>query len=186
MISGIVLIFAVPMILAAVLISPTGFHNLIHGVPLYAVLGLVLPVAGWRTFLIEFVLPTAAATRVAAVIRLWVVGSVMVAANRRAGLFSRKTGTKSYGGISAGWICRLHVCVVWCLGRFRTNPSARPCNSWSFCDRMRVVWLVSDARFSGLQVKGAGGAVITGSQQPSGSRGRAFRTDPTSLYPPRI
>src|ERR1700747_1402137 len=102
MVSGIVLIFAVPVILAAVLISPTGFHNLIHGVPLYAVLGLVLPIAGWRTFLIEFVFPTAAATRVAAVIRLWVVGSVMVAANRRAGLFSRKTGTKSYGGISAG------------------------------------------------------------------------------------
>jgi hypothetical protein len=80
MISGIVLIFAVPMILAAVLISPTGFHNLIHGVPLYAALGLLLPIVGWRTFLIEFVFPTAAATRVTAVIRLWVVGSVMVAA----------------------------------------------------------------------------------------------------------
>jgi hypothetical protein len=80
MISGVVLIFAVPMIIAAALISPTGFHNLVHGLPLYVILGLVLPVAGWRTFLIEFVFPTAAATRVTPVIRLWVVGSVMVAA----------------------------------------------------------------------------------------------------------
>jgi hypothetical protein len=79
MISGIVLIFAVPMILAAVLISPSGLQNLIHGVPLYAVFGLLLPVVGWRTFLIEFVFPTAAATRVTAVLRLWLVGSVMVA-----------------------------------------------------------------------------------------------------------
>jgi len=80
MMSGVVLIFAVPMIVAAALISPTGFHNLIHGVPLYVALGLLLPIVGWRTFLIEFVFPTAAATRVTAVIRLWVVGSVMVAA----------------------------------------------------------------------------------------------------------
>jgi quinol-cytochrome oxidoreductase complex cytochrome b subunit len=80
MISGIVLIFAVPMILAALLISPTGFHNLIHGVPLYAALGLLLPVVGWRTFVIEFAFPRAADTRLAAVIRVWVVGTVMVAA----------------------------------------------------------------------------------------------------------
>ena len=69
-----------PSVLVSALISPSGLHNLIHGVPLYAVLGLLLPVVGWRTFLIEFVFPTAAATRVTAVIRLWVVGSVMVAA----------------------------------------------------------------------------------------------------------
>src|SRR5882762_737767 len=80
MISGVLLIFAFPMILAAALISPSGLHNLIHGVPFYAALGLLLPVVGWRTFLIEFVFPTAAATRVTAVITLWVVGSVMVAA----------------------------------------------------------------------------------------------------------
>jgi hypothetical protein len=80
MISGVVLVFGVPMILAALLISPTGFHNLIHGVPLYAVLGLLLPIVGWRTFPIEFAFPTAADTRLAAVIRLWVVCTVMVAA----------------------------------------------------------------------------------------------------------
>jgi hypothetical protein len=80
MISGIILIFAVPMVIAALLISPTGFHNLIHGLPLYAVFGLVLPIVGWRTFLIEFALPTAADTRLAAVVTVWVVGTVMVAA----------------------------------------------------------------------------------------------------------
>ena len=80
MISGIVLIFAVPMIIAALLISPTAFHNLIHGLPLYAVLGVIVPIAGWRTFLIEFAVPRTADTRLAAVIRLWLVGTVMVAA----------------------------------------------------------------------------------------------------------
>ena len=80
MIAGIILIFAAPMVLAAVLISPTAFHNLIHGLPLYAVVGLALPIVGWRTFLIEFALPRAADTRLAAVLRVWVVGTVMVAA----------------------------------------------------------------------------------------------------------
>jgi hypothetical protein len=80
MISGIILIFAVPMVIAALLISPTGFHNLIHGLPLYAIFGLVLPIVGWRTFLIEFALPRAADTRLAAVMRLWVVGTVLAAA----------------------------------------------------------------------------------------------------------
>jgi hypothetical protein len=80
MISGIVLIFAVPMIIAALLISPTAFHDLIHGVPLYAILGVIVPIAGWRTFLIEFAVPRTADTRLAAVIKLWVVGTVMVSA----------------------------------------------------------------------------------------------------------
>jgi hypothetical protein len=30
---SIIFIFAVPMVIAALLISPTAFHNLIHGVP---------------------------------------------------------------------------------------------------------------------------------------------------------
>ena len=77
MIAGIILIFAVPMLIAALLISPTAFHNLIHGLPLYALIGLVLPIVGWRSFLIEFALPRAADTRLAAVLRVWVVGTVM-------------------------------------------------------------------------------------------------------------
>lgn len=80
MISGIVLIFAVPMIIATLLISPTAVHDLIHGLPLYAVLGVIVPIAGWRTFLIEFAVPRAADTRLAAVMSVWVVGTVLVAA----------------------------------------------------------------------------------------------------------
>ena len=80
MIAGIILIFAVPMVIAALLISPTGFHNLIHGLPLNAVLGLIVPIVGWRTFLIEFTFPRVADIRLAAVMRAWVVGTVMVAA----------------------------------------------------------------------------------------------------------
>jgi hypothetical protein len=80
MTAGIILIFAVPMVIAALLISPTAFHNLIHGLPFYAVFGLFLPIVGWRTFLIGFAFPRAGDTRLAAVLRLWVVGTVLVAA----------------------------------------------------------------------------------------------------------
>jgi hypothetical protein len=68
------------MILAAVLISPSGFHNLIHGVPLYAILGLFPPIAGWPIFLTEFAFPTSEGSRSSAVIKLWLGGSVMVSA----------------------------------------------------------------------------------------------------------
>jgi hypothetical protein len=59
---SIILVFAIPRVIAALLISPTAFHNLIHGVLLYAVLGLIVPIAGWRTYLIEFAVPRAADT----------------------------------------------------------------------------------------------------------------------------
>lgn len=67
MISGIVLIFAVPLVIAAALIPPNGLHYFIHGVPLYVVLGLLVPVVGWRTFLIEFALPRLAESRLAGI-----------------------------------------------------------------------------------------------------------------------
>jgi hypothetical protein len=79
MMSGVLLIFGLPMIVAAILISPSALHNLMHGVLLYAILGLLLPLVGWRTFLIEFALPRSAESRLAAVIRLWLVCTVMVA-----------------------------------------------------------------------------------------------------------
>jgi hypothetical protein len=50
MIAGFILIFAVPMVVAALLISPDGLHYLIHGVPLYVVLGLLLRVMGVADF----------------------------------------------------------------------------------------------------------------------------------------
>src|SRR5262249_43271815 len=52
--SVVCLIFGVPMIVAAVLISPSALHNLVHGVVFYAVIGLALPFIGWRTFLAVF------------------------------------------------------------------------------------------------------------------------------------
>jgi hypothetical protein len=120
MISGIILIFAVPMVVAALLISPTAIHNLIHGVPLYAVLGLLVPIAGWRTFLIEFALPRAADTRLAAVLRVWLVGTVMVAAVFNL-LFAladyspaRPGPSPTAGFLLAGFtVCMFVSCGVW-------------------------------------------------------------------------
>jgi hypothetical protein len=80
MMSGVVLIFGLPMVLAAVLISPSALHNLVHGVLFYAILGLGLPFAGWRIFLTVFAFPPEGTGRVAAVLNLWVGGTVMVAA----------------------------------------------------------------------------------------------------------
>jgi hypothetical protein len=48
MTSGIILIFAVPMIVAAALISPSALHNLTHGLLFYAIVGLGLPIVGWQ------------------------------------------------------------------------------------------------------------------------------------------
>jgi hypothetical protein len=78
--SGVVLIFGLPMIVASLLISPSALHNLVHGMLFYAIVGLVLPFIGWRIFLTVFALPSAGTGRVAAVLNLWVGGTVMVAA----------------------------------------------------------------------------------------------------------
>jgi hypothetical protein len=130
MIAGIILIFAVPMVVAALLISPTAFHNLIHGLPLYAVLGLIVPIAAWRTFLIEFALPRAADTRLAAVLTVWVIGTVMVAAifillGAVADYSPATPGPNPTAGFPAGGICPLHVLVLWCVGRILADPAAR-------------------------------------------------------------
>jgi hypothetical protein len=80
MISGIILIFAVPMIVAAVLISPSALHNLTHGLLFYVIVGLGLPIAGWQTFLAVFAFPPSGTRRIAAVLNIWLGGTVMVAA----------------------------------------------------------------------------------------------------------
>jgi hypothetical protein len=80
MVSGVVLIFGVPMVFAAVVISPTGFHALVHGVLFNAILGLVLPFVGWRILLTVFAFPPSGTGRWAAVIKLWLGRTVMVAA----------------------------------------------------------------------------------------------------------
>jgi hypothetical protein len=120
MITGIMLIFAVPMVVAALLISPIDLHNLIHSLPLYAVLGLIVPIAGWRTLLIEFALPRAAHTRLAAVLRVWVAGTVMTAAiiillGAVADYSSARPGPNPTAGfLLAGFsVCMFVSCGLW-------------------------------------------------------------------------
>jgi hypothetical protein len=163
MIAGIILIFAAPMVIAALLISPTGFHNLIHGLPLYAVLGLALPIVGWRSFLIEFALPRAADTRLAAVVRLWVVGTVLVAA-----IFNLLMAMADYspmrpgpnptaGFLLAGFtVCMFVSCGVWgALSPILPPKVAVGDRSFAFPRRR-------DARVPGLSVGGQISTVYKG------------------------
>jgi hypothetical protein len=118
--SVVCLIFGVPMILAAVLISPSALHNLVHGVAFYAVIGLALPFIGWRTFLAVFAFPPSGNGRVAAVLTTWVGGAVLVAA-----VFNLVMAVADYspakpgpnptvGFLLAGFtICMLVSCGVW-------------------------------------------------------------------------
>ena len=79
--SGALLIFALPMILAAVLISPTGLHDVIHGLPLAAIIiGILLPFAAWPVFLSTLAFPPSGSGRIAALIKLWLGGTVMATA----------------------------------------------------------------------------------------------------------
>jgi hypothetical protein len=78
MMSATLLIFGLPMLLAAILISPTGLHDVIHGVPLCGiVIGLLLPFAAWPVFLSYFLLPPPGSGRFQALIRLW-LGSIVM------------------------------------------------------------------------------------------------------------
>jgi hypothetical protein len=55
-------------------------HNLLHGALFYAIVGLALPIVGWRTFLVVFAFPPSGTGRVAAVLSTWLGGTVMVSA----------------------------------------------------------------------------------------------------------
>ena len=69
------------MILAAVLISPTGLRDVVHGLPLCAiVIGLLLPFAAWPIFLSYFILPPPGSSRTQALIRLWACSTIMATA----------------------------------------------------------------------------------------------------------
>jgi hypothetical protein len=69
------------MILAAVLISPTGLHDVIHGLPFAGIIiGILLPFAAWLIFLSTFALPPSGSSRIEAVIKLWLGGTVMATA----------------------------------------------------------------------------------------------------------
>jgi hypothetical protein len=118
--SAVCLIFGVPMIVAAVLISPSAPHNLVHGVVFYAVIGLALPFVGWRTFLAVFAFPPSGTSRVAAVLTAWTGGTVLVAV-----VFNLVMAVADYspmrpgpnptaGFLLAGFIvCMFVSCGVW-------------------------------------------------------------------------
>jgi hypothetical protein len=125
MIAGIILIFAVPMVAAALLISPTAFHNLIRRAPLrsdwsrssycgvadfpdrvrrpegcgYPIRGSHHRVGGWDRDGRRRLQPSM----------------------RRGRLFSNQTRTKSHCGFPSGRICSLYVRLQWCLGCGRTD-----------------------------------------------------------------
>ena len=114
------MIFGVPMIVAAVLISPSALHNLMHGVVFYAVIGLALPFVGWRTFVAVFAFPPSGTSRGTAVLTAWVGGTVLVAA-----VFNLVMAVADYspmrpgpnptaGFLLAGFIVSMFVsCGVW-------------------------------------------------------------------------
>jgi hypothetical protein len=117
---GVLLIFSVPMILSAALISPPALHDLVHGLPYYAIMGLILPFAAWPVFLTTFVFPTSGSGRIGAVIKVWLGGTVMVAA-----VINLLYAAMSYSPIRPGpnpragfllaglVLCMLVSCGVW-------------------------------------------------------------------------
>lgn len=78
--SAVAVIFGVTMMIAAVLISPTGLHNLIHSASLCVALGFLLPFADWPIFLTVFALPPSGSGRAAAVLKLWIAATVLATA----------------------------------------------------------------------------------------------------------
>lgn len=118
--SVVAVIFGVPMMIAAVLISPTGLHNLIHSAVLCVALGLLLPFAGWPIFLTVFALPLSGTGPVAAVLRLWLAGTVMATAviNLIIAVMdyspARPGLNPTAGFLLAGFVvCMLVACGVW-------------------------------------------------------------------------
>jgi hypothetical protein len=63
----IVLVFAVPLLLASAMIDPAGLH-------------LALPFLGWGSFLIVFAFPPAGESRPRSVLAFWLEGSVIATA----------------------------------------------------------------------------------------------------------
>ena len=119
--SAALLIFALPMILAAVLISPTGLHDVIHGLPLAAIIiGLLLPFAAWPLFLSTLALPPPGTGRIQALIRLWAGGTIMATAiiNLLSAVFDyapkRPGPAPTAGFLLAGFVLSMFIsCGFW-------------------------------------------------------------------------
>jgi hypothetical protein len=60
------------------MIPPSALHNLVYGALFYAVVGFFLPFVAWRTSLSVFAFPPSGTGRVAAVLEVWLGGTVMV------------------------------------------------------------------------------------------------------------
>ena len=69
------------MIVSAMLIAPIGLYDVARSLAIFTGISLVVvPVVGWQSFLIRFAFSTPGSSRLAAVVRLWVEGSLLVAA----------------------------------------------------------------------------------------------------------
>jgi quinol-cytochrome oxidoreductase complex cytochrome b subunit len=98
--------------------------------------GPPLPFAGWRIFLTEFAFPTSKGSRLAAVIKLWLGGSVMVSA-----VINLLYAVLNYSPVRPGLsptarflLAGLVLCMFASYGVWGAlaPPSARRCNSWGF------------------------------------------------------
>src|SRR5438552_3206022 len=78
---GIVLIFGVPLIVAATMLAPQGLGYILNGVVRYAGVGLLMMTfAAWPIFLAQAVAPPPGQGRLRAIISLWLGGAVLVSA----------------------------------------------------------------------------------------------------------
>jgi hypothetical protein len=76
---GIVLIFAVPLLLASAMIDPSGLH--LGGMLAYAaVLFAILPFAAWSSFALVAAFPSAGESRLRSVLSFWIGASVTATA----------------------------------------------------------------------------------------------------------
>jgi hypothetical protein len=76
---GIILVFAVPLLLASAMISPAGLH--LGGLITYtAIVFVALPFVGWGSFLVVAAFPAAGESRTRSVLAFWLGGSVTATA----------------------------------------------------------------------------------------------------------
>jgi hypothetical protein len=117
----VLLIFTLPMIVAAMLIAPLGVHDVIRSCVIFSAMSAVIaPIAAWQTFLIEFGFPASGGSRLGAVIRLWLSVTVILGA-----VFTLISAVLGYSPIRPGpnqrlgfWLAEFTVsmfvsCGVW-------------------------------------------------------------------------
>jgi len=74
-------IFGVPLVVAATMLSPQGFPYILNAVARYAgIMLLLLPIFAWPTFLVQAIAPMPGQNRGASIVGLWLGGAVLVSA----------------------------------------------------------------------------------------------------------